>query len=122
MIIISVVFIRYERRNRVDLIIMASKHRKKWVAKKMLANSCILILFAVASYSIYYIRLFEIYQIPSFKVSIQSIPMFSEYAINVSVEVYLVIQVIKTAFFMCLSSVILSGTVLLRYLIKNKKP
>ncbi len=106
-IVIAAGYISYERKNKISQMAMSYAERRKWLVKKIFVNMFLASLFLCASYGIYYYKLFSVYKIASFSAHINSIPMFVEYPVNVSVlEVIIIDSIVKLIALFCIIGII----------------
>lgn len=93
-IAITAGYLSYERKSKIYRMAVSCSERRKWLVRKIFANTFLIVVFFCVSYGIYYYKLFSVCKVASFSAHIKSLPMFSRYPINAPVAGVIVIDAI----------------------------
>ncbi len=93
-IAITAGYLSYERKSKIYRMAVSCSERRKWLVRKIFANTFLIVVFFCVSYGIYYYKLFSVCKVASFSAHIKSLPMFSRYPINAPVAWVIVIDAI----------------------------
>lgn len=106
-IAITAGYLSYERKNKIYQMAMSCAERRKWLVRKIFANTFLITVFFCISYGSYYYKLFSVYKVASFSAPVKSLPMFSRYPVNASVAGVIVIDgITKLIMLLCIAGII----------------
>ncbi len=116
-IVIAAGFLSYERKCNINNMVMSYKDRKRWIIKKIFANSILLGAFVLVSYGVYYYRLIAVCKPASLTAPVKSIPMLGNYPVNLPVIGVIAADIfIKYILLFCLSGIICLISKRIKYL------
>lgn len=117
-IVVSSGFLSYEKKNNILKMVRAYPYRRKWITRKLLSNICIITLFDMITYGIYYHKLFRNYELKEgITAPLKSLPIFQDYPINFSIGGFLLFDVgIKCLLFILMSFIVCYCSIYVDYI------
>lgn len=107
-IVVSSGFLSYEKKNNMLKMVRAYPHRRGWTIRKLLSNMCIIALFEVITYGIYYHNLFQNYELKEcISAPLKSLPIFQNYPFNLSIGGFMIFDMVIKCLLLILISFII---------------
>lgn len=94
-VIISCGFISYEKKVMVHKIIVTCSERRRWLVKKILVQVMLVFLFALFTYGVYYVKLWQRYNYDDITAPLKSIMEFENYLINPTIFGFVILDFIN---------------------------
>jgi hypothetical protein len=117
-IVVSSGFLSYEKKNNMLKMVRAYPNRRNWTIRKLLSNMCIIALFEVITYGIYYHKLFQKYELKEcISAPLKSLPIFQNYPFNLSIGGFLIFDAgIKCLLLILISFIICHISIYIEYI------
>lgn len=117
-IVVSSGFLSYEKKNNMLKMVRAYPNRLSWTIRKLLSNMCIIALFEVITYGIYYHKLFQNYELKEcISAPLKSLPIFQNYPFNLSIGGFLIFDAgIKCLLLILISFIICHISIYIEYI------
>lgn len=116
-IVISSGFMSYENRNNMNRLPIVYSNRRSWIVKKLVANCILIAFFEIASYGIYYYKLFNVYDIKEVLAPLKSLPEFREFPVNPPIAGFILLDIaLRFIILICLSSIMCYISVYIKYI------
>lgn len=107
-IVVSSGFLSYEKKNNMLKMVRAYPNRRGWTIRKLLSNMCIIALFEVITYGIYYHNLFQNYELKEcISAPLKSLPIFQNYPFNLSIGGFMIFDMVIKCLLLILISFII---------------
>lgn len=107
-ILLCSTFYSYEKKNGVTALIRTAEGRRRWCVKKYFALWLLIAVFTGMVYGVYYWKLFRTYHFQGLDLAAQSLEMFSDLPLRLSIREFLVIDIIVKIVLLFAVSVIIS--------------
>ena len=93
-ILLSATFVSYEKKCGMMAFIVSGKNRTRWYVRKYMAVWLLVSIFIALAYGIYYYKLSRLYEIEMLNIGVQSLQLFGDVPINMSLGWFLVIDLL----------------------------
>lgn len=94
MILTNIGAVSYEKKCGMLCNIRVTKNRMSWIKNKILCNALFATIVVMILYGWYYYTLVKLYDLTDFNVSVQSLTMFANYALDISIMGFVILDLL----------------------------